>query len=206
MKKLLFFAGCSLLSMAVSAQTLQELEANKVGLPNGWSLAPVGKSIPLGDLPLNIAVSSSKKYIAVTNNGQSVQSLQLIDAKNETILHSIEIPKSWYGLKFSKDEKWLYASGGHDNWILQYAIADNMLFLKDSIKLGDKWPNRVGVAGIEIDDAKKILYCVTKEDNSLYIVDLKTKDILQKTELGGEGYACMLSPDKKTLYISCWGC
>ena len=54
----------------------------RILLPNGWSLTPVGKSMPLGDLPLNIVVSPSKKYIAVTNNGQSIQSIQLMDAVN----------------------------------------------------------------------------------------------------------------------------
>ena len=43
----------------------------QVVLPNGWKLSPAGKSLPLGDLPLNIAVSNSKKMLAVTNNGQS---------------------------------------------------------------------------------------------------------------------------------------
>ena len=144
--------------------------------------------------------------MAVTNNGQSVQSLQLIDVKNEKILYTIEIPRSWYGLKFSKDEKFLYASGGNDNRILKYSVIQNKLVLKDSIKLGKEWPNKISPAGIEIDDAKQVLYCVTKEDNSLYSINLKTKTVIQKTFLGGEGYACILSPDKKTLYISCWGC
>src|ERR1700704_5526937 len=99
-----------------------QLQKKKVLLPNGWLLSPAGRSLPLGDLPLNIAVSASKKWIAVTNNGQSVQSIQLLDPWKEKILDNIEIPKSWYGLKFSADEKYLYASGCNDNWILQYAI------------------------------------------------------------------------------------
>ena len=110
-----------------------DIVKNRITLPNGWSLTPVGKSLQLGDLPLNIAVSASKKYIAVTNNGQSTQSLQLIDVKNERRLDSIDIPKSWLGLKFSADEKFLYASGGNDNWILQYAVVNGKLVLKDSI-------------------------------------------------------------------------
>src|SRR5688572_11211715 len=69
----------------------------KVRLSNGWHLSPAGRFLPLGDLPLNLVVSPSKKYLAVTNNGQSVQSLQLIDAKSEKVLHSEVIPKSWYG-------------------------------------------------------------------------------------------------------------
>jgi DNA-binding beta-propeller fold protein YncE len=183
----------------------QKKNASSVRLPNGWSLTNVGRSIPLGDLPLNIAVSPSKKLMAVTNNGQSVQSIQLINPATEKILHNVVVPKSWYGLKFSADEKTLYASGGNDNWIMQFAIANNKLILKDSIKLGKKWPEKISPAGIEIDDAARKLYVVTKENNSLYTIDLTTKKILQQVQLGAEAYACLLSPDKKELYISLWG-
>lgn len=177
----------------------------KIKLPNGWSLTPAGKSLPLGDLPLNIAISPTKKFLAVTNNGQSTQSIQLIDAKNNKLLDNVEIPKSWLGLKFSADEKYLYASGGNDNWILKYAVANNKLALKDSIQLGDKWPVKISPAGIDVDDARQRMYVVTKENNSLYIVSLATKKILDSLPLGAEAYTCLLSPDKKELYISVWG-
>jgi DNA-binding beta-propeller fold protein YncE len=186
--------------------TINAVAQKTVTLPNGWSLSPAGRSLPLGDLPLNIAVSPSKKWIAVTNNGQSKQSLQLINARTEKISDHVEINKSWLGLKFSSDEKYLFAGGGNDNWILQYAISNNKLQLKDSIKLGKKWPNKISPAGIDIDDARHLLYVVTKDDNSLYIIDLLTKNIIQQVKLGGEAYTCLLSADKKELYISCWGC
>ena len=47
---------------------------------------------------------------------------------------------------------------------------------------------------------------VTKDNNSLYIIDLKTKKIRGQYKLDGEAYTCLLSPDKKQLYITCWGC
>ncbi len=206
MRKMILLLSGFLITLFCDSQTLQQLESKRVHLPNGWALTPVGKSLALGDLPLNIAVSASKKYMAVTNNGQSTQSLQLIDVKNEKVVNSVIIPMSWYGLKFSADEKFLYASGGNDNWILKYGIQGGKLVLKDSIKLGEKWPTRISPAGIDIDDAKNLLYVVTKENNSLYVVDLKTKKILQQKNLKGEAYTCLLSPDKKLLYISCWGC
>lgn len=143
--------------------------------------------------------------MAVTNNGQSTQSIQLIDVLQEKILDSIDIPKSWFGLKFSADEKNLYASGGNDNWILKYAIIHNKLVLKDSIKLGKKWPEKISPAGIDIDDAKRLMYVVTKENNSLYIISLTSKAILHKEPLYNEAYTCLLSPDKRKLYISVWG-
>lgn len=179
---------------------------SKTLLPNGWTLTPAGRSIPLGDLPLNIAVSPSKKWIAVTNNGQSTQTIQLIDPWKEKQLDWVTIPKSWYGLKFSKDEKFLYASGGNDNWILKYQIVNNKLKIADSIILGRKWPTAISPAGFDIDDSRQLLYVVTKENNRLYIIDLKTKQKTDSLPIGGEGYSCLLSPDKKQLYISCWGC
>lgn len=205
-----FMVAFCFLPFIITAQTsntalAKVLAKKKVTLPNGWQLSPAGRSIPLGDLPLNIAVSATKKYIAVTNNGQSVQSLQLIDPKAEKLLGHVIIPKSWYGLKFSADEKFLYASGGNDNWILQYAILANKLRLKDSIKLGAKWPEKISPAGIEIHDAAKKMYVVTKENNSLYIVNLNSKSVEKTIALGAEAYSCLLSPGKKELYISLWG-
>ena len=186
------------LTISITAQ-------KKITLPNGWSLSPAGKSLPLGDLPLNMAISNSKKLMAVTNNGQSKQTLQLIDVTTEKITDNIEIKKSWLGLHFSADEKYLYASGGNDNWILQYAVVNKKLQLKDSIKLGDKWPNKISPAGIEIDDAANLMYVVTKDNNSLYIINLKNKSIVQQIKLNAEAYTCLLSADKKQLYISVWG-
>jgi YVTN family beta-propeller protein len=189
----------------------------KVLLPNGWSLMPAGHSLPLGDLPLNIAVSSSRRYLAVTNNGQSTQTIQLIDAVKERILDSVIIPKSWLGLAFSADEQFLYASGGNDNRILKYKISAGdkhgapgdhaqKLVLVDSIALGKRWPEKISPAGLAIDDRRGLLYVVTKDNNSLYIVDLGGKTVVQRFELGGEAYTCILSKDGSELYITCWGC
>lgn len=183
----------------------KQLSKNRVRLPNGWHLSPAGRSMPLGDLPLNMALSPSKKWLAVTNNGFSVHSIQLINTRTEKIIDNAIIPKAWYGLKFSADEKHLYVSGGNDNRILKYSITNNRLQLKDSILLGEKWPEKISPAGIEIDDGTGLLYVVTKGNNSLYVIDLASKKIIHHHNLEKEAYACLLSPDKKELYISLWG-
>ncbi len=191
------------ISFYLSAQNPQP---KKITLPNGWSLSAAGHGYLLGDLPLNMAVSSSKKLLAVTNNGQSTQSIQLINVASGKILDNITVAKSWVGLKFTADEKFLYASGGNDNWIIKYAIKNNKLLMQDTLKLGKKWPEKISPAGIDIDDKRNLLYVVTKENNSLYVLDLKTKKTVGKYQLDGEGYTCLLSNDKSELYISCWGC
>jgi YVTN family beta-propeller protein len=200
MKKSIFIVCILLQGLIANTQSLQ-----KIQLPNGWALSPAGKSLPLGDLPLNMAVSKSKKLMAVTNNGQSKQSIQLIDLVNDKILDNITIDKSWLGIVFSADEKKLYASGGNDNWVLEYAIQNQKLILTDSIILGDKWPRKISPAGMCIDTKSQKLFVVTKDDSALYTINLKNKKVTQKTYLAAEGYTCIMSPTKQELYISCWG-
>jgi YVTN family beta-propeller protein len=194
-----------LLSFMTKAQT-KPAEEKQIKLPNGWSLSPAGSQVPLGDLPLNIAVSPDQKFAAVTNNGQSKQSVQLISLRDQKLLDTHEVGKSWLGLVFGNDGKRLYASGGNDNWILRFAIRKNKLVCCDTITLGKPWPEKISIAGIAVDEKRNRIYAVTKENNSLYILETDTKKIIKEIPLGGEGYTCLLSPDKKYLYCSCWGC
>src|ERR1700748_1423687 len=114
--KLLLLLLTATAAFSSRAQTPGKIaKTNQILLPNGWKLSPAGRSLPLGplsDLPLNIQVSPSGRLIAVTNNGQSTQSVQLLDPVKETVLDEKEVGKSWYGVAFSPDEQHLYASGG----------------------------------------------------------------------------------------------
>ncbi|MFM8851510.1 MAG: beta-propeller fold lactonase family protein, partial [Cytophagales bacterium] len=188
------------------SQTLAELKSKQVTLPTGWKLSPVGTSIPLGDLPLNICIAPNQKIAAVTNNGQSKQSIQLIDLKNQQVLHTQEIGKAWLGLAWGNDSEILYASGGNDNWVIRYSVERNRLVTKDTLFIGKPWPEKISIAGMTLDDSRNRLYVVTKDNNSLYVIDTSTKKIIQQLQLPAEAYACILAPNKKILYISCWGC
>ena len=188
------------------AQSIAELDAKRVLLPNGWSITPIGKNIGLGDLPLNMVISNNKKWMAVTNNGQSIHCIQLIDIAKAQIVDSMLIPKAWYGLAFSSNDQSLYVSGGHDNRVNRYIINNSKLELVDSFILGKPWPNAIGTAGLDVDESvHNKLFVVSKEAKSLYVFDLGTKKLISQLRLGAEAYACKLSLDKKVLYISLWG-
>ncbi|QKJ30029.1 bifunctional YncE family protein/alkaline phosphatase family protein [Mucilaginibacter mali] len=209
--KLLLATGVLLLGYrGLHAQNLETLERSRVKLPNGWSLTPVGKSLPLGDLPLNIAISKSHRFAAVTNDGESTQTIQLLDAVADSELDKVEISRAWGGIVFSADERSLYVSGGDNNWIVRYDISNKKLNAQDTIKLGAAWgaganATMISPTGLALDDRKGVLYVVTKQDNSLYLIDIKTKAVTQKIKLAAEAYTCLLSPDNSKLYISIWG-
>ena len=192
----------TLLSVGAFAQ-----QAQSVMLPNGWRLTPAGKHLPLGDLPLNMAVSPNGRWLAVTNNGYGRQCVKVFDTKKQVEVDDQTIRTSWYGLTYSPDGKTLYVSGGNDNQVNMYQVANNgKIHLGDSIMLGKKWPVRISPAGLAVHPKTGHLYIVTRWDNSLYIYNPATKRFLTKAPLGGEGYQVLMSAGGEHAYVSCWGC
>ncbi len=188
------------------AELYKRLVASRITLPNGWSLTPVGHSIDLDDLPLNLVVSPSEKWIAVTNNGQSTQTVTLIDAASEKTVDNVEIKKSWVGLAFSNDEQFLYVSGGNDNLIAIYKIVNGKLVVNGEIILGEPYPkDKISPGGLCVDSKTNRLYVVAKDSKSLFICDTKDRKVIKEEKLESEPYTCVLSPSTNKLFISLWG-
>jgi DNA-binding beta-propeller fold protein YncE len=192
---------------ALRAQQLPGQNADKSSmlLPNGWSLTPAGESLPLGDFPMNMAVSRSGKLIAVINNGQGIHSLQLIDAQKKKVLQYLEFPCGYLGLAFSADEKALFVSGGNQNAVYRFAVDKKSLKLQDTLVVGVPFKEKISLTGLSVDDARGLVYVVSKESNSLYALDIKTKKVAFTSPLETEAYTCRLSPDGKKLLITLWG-
>jgi YVTN family beta-propeller protein len=203
----LTLALCSILGLTASAQLPGKMATSaQVMLPNGWKISPAGRSMTLGDLPLNMQLSASGKFLAVTNNGQSTQSVQLIDPRTEKMLDQQVLTKSWYGLAFSRDEKNLYVSGGNDNLILKYRLQGTKLGVADTITLGASWPKeKICPTGLAVNKSNSRLYAVTKEDSALYIIDPLSKKVVKRMALPAIAYSCLLSPDERSLYVSLFG-
>src|SRR6187431_2097297 len=54
-------------------------------LPNGWRIAPAGKHIPIGDLPLAMVLSPDGHQLVVTNNGYQKPTLRVVDLDRQTV-------------------------------------------------------------------------------------------------------------------------
>ncbi|GAC1376083.1 MAG: hypothetical protein NVSMB30_21010 [Hymenobacter sp.] len=175
-------------------------------LPNGWKLNPAGTATALGDLPLNLQISPDGRLAAVVNGGWGQNSVQLLDAATGQLLDTRVVPAAWAGLAFAPDGLTLYASGGQHNRIHCFRIEGQQLRPDSALVLGAKWPKqKIGVAGLVVDGRRQQLYAVTREDNSLYTFDLKTRQLLRTLKLPAEAYGVQLSPDGARLYISLWG-
>lgn len=54
---ILGFGACKNSQTNISKIDFKAMVQQRVTLPNGWSLTPIGKSLPLQDLPLNLVAS-----------------------------------------------------------------------------------------------------------------------------------------------------
>ncbi len=207
-------SGCQERQPSVSNVLKESLEKARITLPNGWSLTPPGKQLPLGDLPLNMAISPDRTYLAVTNNGQSTQSLMVFNLLTEELVAMKELNRSWVGIDFNSGGDRIYVSGGNDNNILAYTFEHDSLVIADTLVIGT--PNQsagfgeyegdnMSIAGIVVDSSESFLYTVTKEDSSLYVYDLGQQTVHKRVPLPAAAYTCLLSRDGAQLYISVWG-
>ncbi len=173
-------------------------------LPNGWSLTPVADQLLLGDLPLNAVLNADGSRLAVTNNGQSTNSLQWIDVAGKQTLSTLELEATWLGLALNAAGNRLYASGGESNKVWVVDVRNDGLFLQDSLELAAPWPaDTASLAGLSLDEGRNRLYVVTKRDSSLYTVDLST-GASERTPLGASAYTCLYDAGRDELYVSLW--
>ena len=124
--------GSALYVRAQSAPTASTQFPGALGdgttlLPNGWRLAPAGRHVKVGTLPLNIVTSPDGKYAVITNNGVNRPTFSVIDIATWTIKSTTTIDAAWLGLVFSPDGTKLYSSGAGQNNVQEYAFADGAI-------------------------------------------------------------------------------
>jgi len=204
-----FSLGIALLMGCTSEREILlpgDLGDGRILLPNGWALSPAGKHLPVGELPLNMVLTPDARYVLVTNNGTREQSLTVIDRNAWQVVQTFPMRKSWLGLKAIRDGHMVLVSGGNDNRILMLSFANGRLSLADSLVIGRPWPDeKIWVAGLDADAQGKFVYCVGKEDRTLYRLDVEGRRVDARRALPAVPYSCLLSPSGDRLYVSLWG-
>ena len=120
-------------------------------LPNQWSLRPVGKQLPVGDFPSNIALHPRGAYAAVLHCGWGQQEIRIIDVKNQRLVSQVVLEEAFYGLEWSPDGRRLFASGAGLESIHAFDFKDGYLANWQELKLHDDaergMPSGIAVSG-----------------------------------------------------------
>src|SRR2546428_7336117 len=96
-------------------------------LPNGWRIAPAGRHITVGDLPLAMVESADGRYLIVSNNGYAKPTLVVVDPARMMIKSRLVLDNAWLGLAWHPDGTRLYSSGAGESTVKELAWADGRL-------------------------------------------------------------------------------
>jgi YVTN family beta-propeller protein len=200
-------AGCGARSSQTEAAIAAQDPAGARRLPTGVTLDPVGTSTDLGSMPLAMTLSPDKRQIAVLLNGWREQGLQIVDRTSGQVSQTITLPAAFLGLVFSPDAKSLFVSGGNQDVVYRFDWSDGKASLADSLVLAPKKKGEDGIkypAGIALSPDGRTLYAAENLGDSLAVIDLATRSVVQRFATERYPYGVAVGPDG-SVYVSAWG-
>jgi YVTN family beta-propeller protein len=199
---LLSLTGC----IARQDSVEPENKTERPRLPTGAHLDPAGRSLDVGSMPLAIAPSPDGKSIVILLNGWREQGVQVIDRGSGKVVQTLLQPAAFLGLVFSPDGKKLYASGGNEDAIYEYAWDNGRASFTDTIRLAAKEKGKSGKrypAGIGLSPDGKLLYVAENLADSFAVVDLNARKVVRRFPTERYPYGVAVTKDG-TVYVSAW--
>jgi sugar lactone lactonase YvrE len=175
-------------------------------LPNGWKIAPAGRHMNVGDLPLAMVESPDGRYLVVTDNGYVKPALVVVDLKNFLVKSRRPVENAWLGLAWSADAARLYSSGAAANTVEEFLFEQGRLTAAGVLTIAEPHKKKetfVGGVAVSPDGAR--LYAVNVLGQTLSAVDLARREVVRTVVLSAEPYTCLIAPDGKTVFVSLWG-
>src|SRR5439155_12301935 len=164
--------------------------------PNHWLLTPAGTQVEVGDRPLGLAVTPDGRHLLVSNNGQGVQSLAVVDLASRTVVQTLPYPAPealFLGVVVSPDGRRAYASSGGNNTIRVYDLDQGRLFERERIALGARGA-RVYPAGLALSADGGTLYAALNLAGAVAVVDLPARSVRASIPLPWTGRPDDLGP------------
>src|SRR4051812_49392085 len=169
-------------------------------LPNGWKIAPAGRHLQVGDLPLAMVQSPDGKSLLVATNGYARPAIAVVDLEHEYVRAVVELDHAWLGLAWHPDGKRLFVSGAGNNTVHEMQWADGKLTRGIDLVLGRPMDRPVGgpnhpepvaqsfIGGLAVAPDGLRLFAVHVFGRIVSAVDVKTGHILKNIELPAEPY------------------
>ncbi|MEY2881713.1 MAG: hypothetical protein RLZZ15_4093, partial [Verrucomicrobiota bacterium] len=104
-------------------------------LPNQWSLRPVGRQLPVGDFPVNIALHPDGTFAAVVHSGWGPHEVRILDVKTGRAISQVQLEETFYGLAWSPNGKQLFVSGAGTEVIFAFEFSDGYLAARRELRL-----------------------------------------------------------------------
>jgi YVTN family beta-propeller protein len=139
--------------------------------------------------------------------GYAGNGIQIVDPGSGRVTQTLPQLAAFVGLAFSHDGAHLYASGGNRDLVYVYDWRDGAATLSDSLIVEPRTARQDGrryPAGIALSPDGRFLYTAENIDDSLAVIDIAAKRVVQRVAAGRYPYGVVVGPDG-TVYCSAWG-
>jgi YVTN family beta-propeller protein len=170
-------------------------------LPNGWRIAPAGRHLAVGDLPLAMVASPDGRELIVSNNGYDKPSLTVVDTQAFAVRATIPLEHAWLGLAWHPDGKRLYTTG--QDQVQEFAYEAGTLTRARSFALPRSATSLGGGLAVSADGRRVLV--IRALEQQLVAIDLESGRVAKTVELPAEAYTCLLSHDGRRVFVSLWG-
>jgi YVTN family beta-propeller protein len=213
-----FVLSLTLASLLLSQDTAHPQQGG-YALPNGWRIAPIGKSIPTEDLVLNTVTAPDGRAVVALHGGYNPHGLVVIDTRTEEAVQRIPLPTAFLGMAWSPDGKKLYVSGGNATGkktperapIYVFDYRDGRLSGKPAGTLEESIDmKQLYWSGLAHHPHKHLLFAANRgtaanTPGSVVVFDTSSGKLLSRITVEMNPYAVVLSADGSRLYASNWG-
>lgn len=191
-------------------------------LPNGWRIAPAGRHMSIGDLPLAMTLTPDGRSLIVTNNGYARPTLRVVDLDRRLVAQTFPLDDAWLGMAWHPDGTKFYSSGAAANSVVELRWQNGRFAAGATIQLARSSrtapsaaqqlaPNAAApgpqsfVGGIAVTPDGAKLCAVHVLGQIVNLVDTSSRSIQATEKLAAEPYTCVASKDGKTFFVSLWG-
>ena len=161
-------------------------------------------------MPIAALASPDGKHLVLSLAGWREQGIEVLDRASNAVVQQLPQPGAFLGLAWSADGRTLYASGGVTDLVYVYgwnAASERPATLVDSIALGHADGKTLGSrypAGIAVSANGRELYVAENLSDSIAVVDLASKRVVQRVGADAYPYAVVAARDGG-VYVSAWG-
>ena len=154
-------------------------------LPSGWKLAPAGRHVEIGGLPMNLVPSPDGRFLAISSSGWTKPSITIFDTHTLQIVSRADVDHTWLGLVWHPDGRRIFLSGASENLIYEYAFENGKVSRAGTIPISDaeRHPGRdvvenAGyVAGMALSPDGKRLYAAQIYGQKVRAIDIAQKQV-----------------------------
>jgi YVTN family beta-propeller protein len=165
---------------------------------------PAGDNISFPGRPVDLALNNSGSVLAVKNNS----SIVFMSAEKHNIIQNLKLPAgghSFNGITWSSDDQKVWSTDSR-GYLRSAKLTNGSYTWNDAILLPGPGPDDKSgpyPGGLVTDDQRGYAYVALSRNNTLGIVNLKTKQLESQIPVGIAPYTVLIN--ENIAYVSNWG-